>query len=55
MSKFIPSHKISTKLSLLNTYHDAILTEYRENSSRLEFKDFTEEQNSFIKDEGRGY
>ena len=44
MSKFIPPQKISTKLSLLNTYHNSILNEYRENFERLEFKDFTEEQ-----------
>ncbi len=55
MSKFIPSQKISTKLSLLNTYHNSILNEYRENFERLEFKDFTEEQNNFIHREGRGY
>lgn len=55
MSKFIPSRDISTKLSLLNTYHNTILTEYRENFDRLEFKDFTKEQNSFIESEGRGY
>ena len=48
MQNFIPSQDISTKLTLLNTYHNTILEEYRSNIFDLEFKDFTNEQNYYI-------
>ena len=55
MSNFIPTQDISTKLSLLNTYHDTILKEYRDNISELEFRDFTNEQNYYISKFKQGY
>lgn len=55
MQNFIPSQDISTKLTLLNTYHNTILEEYRSNIFDLEFKDFTNEQQYHISKFKQGY
>lgn len=52
---FIPYKSISTKLSLLNTFRESIQKEYIDNFSKLEFRDFTNEQKDFITTHGRGY
>lgn len=55
MSNFIPYQDISNKLALLNTYHESILNEYRQNIADLEFKDFTLEQEHYIQKFSQGY
>jgi hypothetical protein len=55
MSKFLSYQDIHPKLSLLNDNYNKILEEYRNNFNRLEFRDFTEQQNEYIKKQNRGY
>ena len=53
MSKFLSYQDIHPKLSLLNDNYDAILKEYRINFDKLEFRDFTEQQNNYIQKQNR--
>lgn len=55
MSKFLSYQDIHPKLSLLNDNYSKILDEYRNNLDKLEFRDFTEQQNNYIKRQNRGY
>ena len=55
MSNFLPYQSISNKLALLNTYHQSILEEYRNNIGELEFRDFTQEQKEYIEEYSQGY
>lgn len=55
MSKFLSYQSISNKLALLNTYHQSILEEYRNNIGELEFRDFTQEQKEYIEEYSQGY
>lgn len=55
MSKFLSYQDIHSKLYLLNDNHSEILEEYRNNLDNLEFRDFTEQQNNYIKTQNRGY
>lgn len=55
MSKFLSYESIHPKLSLLNDNHDKILDEYKSNLNKLEFRDFTEQQNNYIKTQNMGY
>ena len=55
MSNFLSYQSITNKLALLNTYHNSILKEYRDNIDNLEFRDFTQEQKEYIEEHSQGY
>jgi hypothetical protein len=55
MSEFVNHTVVSPKLILLSERHDLLLEEYRNNLQNLEFRDFTNQQQSTIKKYGKGY